>query len=52
VTIRIRLSKRQVRMSLRDLRRGRRVYLRVNVVGSDLAGNSVVHPRLKIRLSR
>jgi hypothetical protein len=52
VTVLIKLSKRQVRLSLRDLRRGRRVYLRVNVVGSDLAGNSVVHPRLKIRLSR
>ena len=52
VTILIRLSKRQVRLALRDFRRGRRVFLRVNVVGSDLAGNSAVHPRLKIRLRR
>ena len=52
VTVLIKLSKRQVRLALRDFRRGRRVLLRVNVVGSDLAGNSVVHPRLKIRLRR
>ena len=44
VTLLIKLSKRQVRLALRDLRRGRRVSVRVNVVGSDLAGNSVVHP--------
>ena len=52
VTLKFRLSKRQVRLAQRDFRRGRRVFLRVNVVGSDLAGNSVVHPRLKIRLTR
>ena len=52
VTLLIKLSKRQVRLAMRDLRRGRRVLLRVNVVGSDLAGNSVVHPRLKIRLRK
>lgn len=53
VTILIKLTRRQVRMVLRDIeRRGRRVFLRVNVVGSDEAGNSVVHPRLKIRLRK
>jgi hypothetical protein len=52
VTIVIKLTRRQVRLALRDFRRKRRVILKVNVVGSDLAGNSVVHPRLKIRLRR
>ena len=37
---------------MRDLKRRRRVPVRVNVVGSDEAGNSVVHPRLKIRLRK
>lgn len=51
---RISMRRRVVRVaaSLRDLRRGRRVVMRVSVVGSDLAGNSVVHRRLKIRLRK
>ena len=52
VTILIKLTKRQARLAMRDLDRRRRVSLRVNVVGSDLAGNSVVHPRLKFRLRK
>jgi Ca2+-binding RTX toxin-like protein len=51
-TLRIKFTRRQMRMVLRDLNKRRRVTVRVNVVGSDQAGNSVVHPRLKIRLRK
>jgi len=37
---------------MRDLGRRRRVYARINVVGEDRAGNSVVSKTLKIRLRR
>lgn len=52
VTILVKLSRAQMRKVMRDLRRRRRVHVRVNVVGSDRAGNSVVHRTLKIRLRR
>jgi hypothetical protein len=52
VTILIKLSTRQQKLVLRDLKKKRRVTLRVNVVGTDAAGNSTVAKTLKIRLRR
>jgi hypothetical protein len=52
VTIVIKLSNRQMKLILRDLGKRRRVTLRVNVVGSDAAGNSTVAKTLKIKLRR
>lgn len=52
VTIAIKLSRSQIRRVLRDLSRRRRVTLRINVVGADEAGNSVVARPLRIRLRR
>ncbi len=52
VTILVKLSSSQIKKVMRDLNRRRRVYVRVNVVGADVAGNSVVHPTLKIRLRK
>lgn len=51
-TILVRLSKSQIRRVMRDLRRRRKVYVRISVVGADQAGNSVVARTLKIRLRR
>jgi Ca2+-binding RTX toxin-like protein len=52
VTIIVKLSASQLKKVMRDLNRRRRVYVRVNVVGADAAGNSVVHRTLKIRLRK
>jgi hypothetical protein len=52
VTILVRLSTSQMKKVLRDLKRRRKVYVRINVVGADRAGNSVVAKTLKIRLRK
>jgi hypothetical protein len=48
----VRLSRSTMRSVLRDLRRGRRVTARVNVVATDRAGNTSRPVRLRITLRR
>lgn len=52
VEIAIRLSRSQLRRVLASLRRGRRVYVRMDVVATDRAGNSATRKAPRIRLKR
>lgn len=52
VDVKIVLSRSQIKKVMRDLRRRRKVYVRINVVGTDTAGNAAVARTFKIRLRR
>ena len=52
VTVVMRFSKRQMRGILRDLRRKRRVWVRITVSSTDAAGNTSAAKRFRIRLRR
>lgn len=52
VTLTVKLSKGMIRQLRRDLRKRRRPYLLMDVVATDLAGNSVSERAPKIRLAR
>jgi len=52
VTLVVRFSKRQIKLILRDLRKGRKVDVRMTVSSVDAAGNTSRARHLRIKLRR